>query len=194
MANFVNESGFYDVLLQSSSPKVKPFRRWVTSEVLPSIRRSGGYIAAHADETPEEIMARALVVAQDTINRQKQRVQILEGTNEHLESEVKQLAPKAEYTDRVLQSTTTYTMTQVAKELGMSSAIALEKSLRDLGVMFKQSGQWMLYAKYQGKGYTGSRTHHYNHDDGTGGTNTITVWTEAGRKFIHELIKNKKAA
>jgi phage antirepressor YoqD-like protein len=73
---------------------------------------------------------------------------MLEGENGLLEKENRQLAPKAEYTDRVLQSTTTYTMTQVAKELGMS-AVALEKQLYDSDVMFRQSGQWILYAKYQ---------------------------------------------
>jgi phage antirepressor YoqD-like protein len=145
------------------------------------------------DETPEEIMARALFVAQDTINRQKQRVQILEGENEHLNQEVNQLAPKAEYTDNVLQSTSTYTMTQVAKELGMS-AVALEKKLHDNGVIFRQSVQWILYAKYQNRGYAKYRTHYYTHSDGTTGTNTITVWTEEGRKFIHELSKKQKSA
>jgi phage antirepressor YoqD-like protein len=111
---------------------------------------------------------------------------MLEGEKEFLEGEVRLLAPKAEYTDRVLQSTSTCTMTQVAKELGMS-AVTLEKNLHDAGVMFKQSGQWILYAKHRGKGYTGSRTHHYTRSDGTTGTNTITVWTENGRAFVHSL-------
>jgi phage antirepressor YoqD-like protein len=140
-------------------------------------------------------MARALLVAHETINRNKQRVQILEGENELLTNEVKQLAPKAEYTDKVLQSTSTYTMTQVAKELGMS-AVALEKKLHDKGIIFRQSGQWVLYAKYQNKGYTKPRTHQYMHSDGTTGTNTITVWTEKGRKFIHgemnETVKRRE--
>jgi Rha family phage regulatory protein len=112
---------------------------------------------------------------------------------EELETQQKQLkaaAPKVEYFDNVLQSTSTHTMTQVAKELGMT-AIALEKKLHEAGVMFKQSGQWFLYAKYQDKGYTMPRTHHYTQSDGTSGTNTITVWTEAGREFIHSLFDSK---
>jgi phage antirepressor YoqD-like protein len=79
-------------------------------------------------------------------------------------------------------------MTQVAKELGMS-AVALEKKLRSANVMFKQSRQWMLYAKYQGKGYTKSRTYPYAYSDGTTATNTITVWTERGRAFVHHLVE-----
>jgi prophage antirepressor-like protein len=187
----INESGFYTLVLRSNMPEAKSFRKWVTSEVLPAIRKHGGYIVAKTDETPEEIMAHALLVAQDTLNRQKQRVQILEGENEHLTREVKQLAPKAEYTDKVLQSTSTYTMTQVAKELGMS-AVALEKKLHAMGVTFKQSGQWMLYAKYQGSGYTRPRTHYYPQSDGTTGTNTITTWTEKGRAFVHHFVNRQE--
>jgi phage antirepressor YoqD-like protein len=86
-------------------------------------------------------------------------------------------------------------MTQIAKELGMS-AIALEKKLHEKGIIFRQSGQWVLYAKYQGKDYTKPRTHQYMRSDGTTGTNTITVWTEKGRKFIHgemnEAVKRRE--
>jgi prophage antirepressor-like protein len=184
----ITESDVYRLILRSNTERAEKFQEWVCGEVLPAIHKHGGYMAAHADETPEEIMARALVVAQDTINRQKQRVQILEGTNAHLESEVKQLAPKAEYTDRVLQSTSTYTMTQVAKELGMSEK-ALEGKLHTAGVVFRQSGQWMLYSLYQGEDYSKTRTHHFNYSDGTPGTNIISVWTERGRAFVHQLFK-----
>jgi Rha family phage regulatory protein len=94
--------------------------------------------------------AEARAWAQECEQKQlaRQNVQILEGQNELLTNEVKQLAPKAEYTDKVLQSVSTYIMIQVAKELGMS-AIALEKKLHEKSIMFRQSGQWILYAKYQ---------------------------------------------
>lgn len=78
MANFVTESGFYDVILQSSSPRVKPFRKWVTSEVLPAIRKNGGYMSTSNNDTPEEIMARAVMIAQETIKRREQRIEMLE--------------------------------------------------------------------------------------------------------------------
>jgi Rha family phage regulatory protein len=139
-------------------------------------------------KSEDYILARSQEILQNRLQIAQQRVQILEGENEHLTREVKQLAPKAEYTDKVLQSTSTYTMTQVAKELGMS-AVALEKRLHDGKIIFKQSGQWILYVKYQDKGYTKPRTHHYTHSDGTTGTNTITVWTEKGRAFIHQIMK-----
>jgi phage antirepressor YoqD-like protein len=132
----------------------------------------------------DEKILQVINLLQKRVEANRQRVQILEGENEQLTAEVKNLTPKAEYTDKVLQSDSTYTMTQVAKELGMS-AVKLERKLHEKGIMFRQSGQWMLYAKYQGKGYTNSRTHTFTHSDGTRGTNTITVWTETGRAFVH---------
>jgi phage antirepressor YoqD-like protein len=140
----------------------------------------------------DAVIAQAIQVLQRRLGASKQRVQILEGENELLANEVKQLAPKAEYTDKVLQSTSTHTTTQVAKELGMS-AIALERKLHANGIIFRQSGQWVLYAKYQNKGYTKPRTHYYPKPDGTTGANTITVWTEKGRKFIHQLFDGSKS-
>jgi phage antirepressor YoqD-like protein len=116
----------------------------------------------------------------------EQRAQMLDGENQSLNHEVKTLAPKAQYFDEVLQSTTTYTMTQVAKELGMS-ATALERFLHQKGVIFRQSTSWLPYSKYQDAGYHKFRTHRYIKADGTNGSNTILVWTEKGKHFIHEL-------
>lgn len=184
-ALFVNEDGLYDVILDSRKPEAKAFRKWITSEVLPSIRKSGGYIASTQDDSPELIMARALQVAQATIDRHKHQ---LEQANERIalqSTQLKQQAPKVKYVDEVLQSTNTYTSTQMSKELGMKDADRLHKALREKGVMFKQSGQWMLTAKYCGHDYTKTRTHQFTRSDGSTGTNAITVWTEKGRAFLH---------
>ena len=184
-ALFVNEDGLYDVILDSRKPEAKAFRKWITSEVLPSIRKSGGYIASTQDDSPELIMARALQVAQATIDRHKHQ---LEQANERIalqSTQLKQQAPKVKYVDDVLQSVNTYTSTQMSKELGMKDADRLHKALREKGVMFKQSGQWMLTAKYCGHDYTKTRTHQFTRSDGSTGTNAITVWTEKGRAFLH---------
>lgn len=191
-ANFVTESGFYDVILQSSSPKVKPFRKWITSEVLPAIRQTGGYIQTEADDTDADIMAKALLIAQRTIETKSQRIQMLEGEKNLLEQQNKILQPKAQYTDDVLQSNETYTFTQLAKELNFRNVNLFITKLRDLHVIFKQSGQWMLTARYSGNGYTKARTAQFFHSDGTIGTSTSTVWTEKGRMFLHEFF-NKVA-
>lgn len=190
----ISESGVYALIFGSKLPAAKEFKRWVTSEVLPSIRRTGGYLATTEQDTPELIMARALQVAQATIDNHRQRVQMLEGENEHLTNEVKQLAPKAQYTDDVLQSPSTYTMTQVAKELNFKSVGAFLKYMVEEKILFRQSGQYQLTAKYAGNGYTTTRTARFFHKDGTPDASTSTVWTEIGRVFLHTKIGLQAAA
>lgn len=194
---FINEQNLYKVIMRSDKPQAEAFQDWVCGEVLPSIRKNGGYISATAEETPEEIMAKALQIAQATIERKEKRIadlqqqkMILEGQTEQQQKQIGELAPKAEYTDTVLMSTTTYTMTEVAKEFGYS-ANTFSKKLRDCGILFYQSGRWMLTAKYQGQGFMNTRTHQFYHNDGTVGTNTISVWTEKGRKFLHDFRNGK---
>lgn len=188
VTNFINEDGLYDVILDSRKPEARQFRKWVTGDVLPSIRKTGGYIATTQEDTPELIMARALQVAQATITKHQQ---MLEQANERIalqEQEIKHQAPKVKYVDDVLQSVNTYTSTQMAKELELRHAEQLHAILREKGVMFKQSGQWLLTSKYSGKGYTKPRTHYFTHNDGSVGTNTTTVWTEKGRAFLHHIL------
>lgn len=97
-------------------------------------------------------------------------------------------APKVEYAENVLNSESTYTTTQIAKELGMS-ACRLNKLLHAEGVQFRQGGQWFMYQKFQERGYTKTLTYVYDKKDGRKGTMLCTVWTEAGRAFIHSLIR-----
>lgn len=111
----------------------------------------------------------------------------LEQQNAFLLNEIKAQASKVRYVDEVLQSVNTYTSTQMAKELGMREAEQLHKLLKEKGIMFRQSGQWMLTAKYSSKGYTKSRTSIYTRSDDSQVTNTITVWTEPGRAFLHKV-------
>ena len=191
-ALFVNEDGLYDVILDSRKPEARQFRKWVTSDVLPSIRKTGGYIATTQEDTPELIMARALQVAQATINKHQQ---MLEQANERIalqDTQLKLQAPKMKYVDDVLQSVNTYTSTQMSKELGLRSAEQMHKILKEKGVMFKQSGQWLLTAKFCECGYTKTRTHQFTRNDGSIGTNTTTAWTERGRAFLHKMFNIKK--
>lgn len=100
---------------------------------------------------------------------------------------LRQQAPLVEYAANVLSSESTYTTTQIAKELGMSAQL-LNRLLHDFGIQFKQGGQWQLYAMYDQKGYIKTRTHTYTKKDGRIQTMLTTVWTEAGRKFLHDTI------
>lgn len=192
----VTENGLYEVLMQSRKPIAKQFKKGVKA-ILKEIRTNGGYIAASQDDTPELIMARALQVAQMTIDKHKRQ---LEQANERIalqDTQLKQQAPKVKYVDEVLRSVNTYTSTQMSKELGLKDADRLHRALKEKGVMFRQSGQWLLAAKYCGMDYTKPRTHQFTRSDGSTGTNTITVWTEKGRAFLHKVFnvqKTKEAA
>lgn len=176
----LTEDGLYEVLMQSRKPAAKQFKKGVKL-ILKEIRTKGGYMTVK-DETPEETIARALLMAQHTIELRDKRIALQA-------EQLKLQAPKVAYVDEVLASDRTYTTTQIAKELDMTSAQALQKMLCDNGIMFRQSGQWLLTARYSAKGYTKTRTHTYICSSDEQGTNTITVWTETGRAFLHAITK-----
>lgn len=188
---FLTEDGLYELLMQSRKPVAKEFKRGVKT-ILKEIRRTGGYIAAKEDETPAEIMARALKVADATLKRQAQRVQMLEGRVEVQQEHIRVLEPKAEYTDEVLQSPNTYTFTQMAKELDFRTVAHLTVYLKKKGIIFRQSGRWMTTADYSGRGYTKTRTVSFDHSDGRPDTTVYTVWTESGRQFLHRICNPHK--
>ena len=189
--NFIDEPNLYRCIFQSRKEEAELFQDWVCEEVLPAIRQSGGYVATQVDDTPELIMARALQVAQSTIEKHQQQLEVAQATITHQSKQLKAQAPKVEYTDNVLNSVNTYTSTQMAKELDLRTAEQLHGLLKEWGVMIRQSGQWLLSAKYCGQGYTKARTSTYTRSDGSQGTNTITVWTERGRWFLHQLMAKK---
>ncbi len=250
---FVNESGFYALVLGSKLPSALMFKDWVTSVVLPQIRKTGGYIPVNEGESEEEMIRNAeqllratLKEKENLLEKQKklleeqkilmeeqksklhqQEVQMgldkkligeqdeeihrlneevndqmvrmaIQGQNVvALERQVDGLLPKAMYSDNVLDSVSCFTTTQVAKELGIT-AQELNRSLCSLHVQYYQSGQYMLYAEYAHMGLAKSRTKYRAFmapaGDGTKRkvgkvvTNTYLVWTEKGRKFIHDLV------
>ena len=187
-ANFVNEDGLYDVILDSRKPEAKAFRKWITGEVLPAIRMTGGYMISKEEDTEADIMARALLIAQSTMERQKQRLELLQNENELQKKELKASSHKVEYFDNVLQSTSVYIADQIAKELGIT-AITLNKKLVKMGILIRRNGQLLPTADYCDKGYTKTRTFYYEKTDGTKGSNCITVWTEKGREFLLTILR-----
>lgn len=179
----INESGFYTLVLRSNMPNAKPFRKWVTSEVLPAIRKTGGYIVAKEEDTPEIIMARAILVAQDSINRLKNQLETKEQQIALQAKELKAQAPKAEYYDSVLDSEGLIATTLIAKDLGMSAA-ALNKKLFSLNIIYRCQGTWVVTAKYQALGYAKSKTFPYHDQKGELHSSIHFYWTEPGRMFI----------
>ena len=147
-------------------------------------------------KSDDYILMRSQQILQKRIEIAEQKAIMLQAQNEQLtetvtiqSTKLKESAPKVEYFENVLQSVNTYTSTQIAKEVGFKSADQLHKKLREMKVMYYQSGQWLLTAKYCGKGYTKPRTTQFTRSDGSVGTNTITVWSEAGRLFVHNLLE-----
>ena len=173
-AIFINESGLYALILSSKLPSARRFKHWVTSEVLPSIRKQGGYLVARPEETDEEVLARGILVMQTTLQRRA--------------DEIARLQPKADYADEVLDSVSCLTTTQIAKELNMTGC-ELNNLLRTLRVQYRQSGQYLLYADYARLGYAQSRTLRIRFSNGRVKTHHYLVWTERGRYFIHRLVK-----
>ena len=176
IALFINESGLYSLLLSSKLESAKRFKHWVTGEVLPAIRKQGGYLMAKPGESEKDIMARALEIVQTTLQRR--------------DEEIARLQPKADYTDEVLDSVTCITTTQLAKELGMS-AQELNRRLCEMRIQYWQSGQYMLYAEFARQGFAKSRTHKRVLKHGMVLTEMYLVWTERGREFIHRLLNPK---
>ena len=175
---YVNESGLYSLILSSKLDSAKRFKHWVTSEVLPSIRKNGGYMMARPDESDEVIMARALQIMQATLQRR--------------DEQIAKLKPRAEYADHVLDSVSCFTVTQIGKELNMTGH-ELNVLLCQMGIQYVQSGQYLLYADYARQGLAKNRTYSREANDGTLRTRTYLVWTERGRDFIHRLL-NKNLA
>jgi prophage antirepressor-like protein len=173
-AIFINESGLYALILSSKLPSARRFKHWVTSEVLPSIRKQGGYLVARPEETDEEVLARGILVMQTTLQRRA--------------DEIARLQPKADYADEVLDSVSCLTTTQIAKELNMTGC-ELNNLLRTLRVQYRQSGQYLLYADYARLGYAQSRTLRIRFSNGRVKTHHYLVWTERGRYFIHRLVE-----
>lgn len=138
--------------------------------------------------TPEKVMARALLLANRNIESLTVANNSLKIENKAKDQQIAELKPKADYTDVILQNKSLVTITSIAKDYGMSGS-ALNDKLHRLGVQYKMSGQWFLYSKYQDKGYTHSQTQTIVHTDGTTSVKMNTKWTQKGRLFLYELLK-----
>ena len=189
---FVNESGLYSLILSSKLPQAREFKHWVTSEVLPQIRRTGGYIPVKAEDDEKTILAKAVQILMKTVERQKVSIEQQRRELAEQDVEIARLAPKAEYAEEVLMSPTCYTMTQVAKSLSMTVQ-QLQRQLHLMKVIYRSpSGCWMLYADFLKLGYEAYRTKKGENLFGeTIWTDTYLVWTEKGREFIHSLFANE---
>lgn len=177
----INESGLYSLILSSKLEKAKEFKRWVTSVVLPSIRKNGMFVTDELLKNPDFAIA--------TFQKLKEEMMLRERVQEELAQKnqiIQELQPKATYYDLILQSESLVAISVIAKDYGMS-ARKMNDLLHKMKVQFKQGSTWLLYQKYSDKGYTQSKTHTIDAEQ----SKMHTYWTQKGRLFIYDLLKNK---
>lgn len=201
-ATFVNESGLYSLIFGSKLETARTFKRWVTSQVLPAIRRDGGYIIAYPEESDAQILSRAVLIANATLKRRDEQIREMRELSELQATRITQqreiinkmhgamviLKERASYLDRILTSKETVTTTQIAADYGMS-AKKFNIILRNMRIQRKVNGQWILYHPYNTMGYVHSQTIEITHSDGTIGTKMNTQWRQAGRLFLYNELK-----
>ena len=184
----INESGLYSLILKSRLLQAKQFKRWVTHEVLPSIRKHGAYMT---DEVLKEALTSPdfLIKLATELKEEREKRIALEIDNNIKAQQIGELKPKADYVDKILKSKSLMNVSQIAKDYGMS-ATKFNKILHELKVQYKQAEQWLLYSKYHDKGYTHSETFDFENKNGINETKLTTKWTNKGRLFLYNLLKD----
>lgn len=173
---FIDEGNLYRLITRSKLPQADEFEEWVFEDVLPSIRKHGLYAT---DNVIEQTIQNPDYIIHVLTEFKKEREGRLVA-----EQQVNELKPKATYYDLVLQNKSLLSVSKIAKDYGMS-ARSLNKLLHSLGVQYKQGDIWLLYAKYQDKGYTHTSTYALDEEH----SKVTTKWTQKGRLFIYELLK-----
>ena len=173
----INESGLYSLILSSKLDSARRFKRWVTSEVLPQIRKNGRY---ELEQHNKELEAQ---------NHQlTDQARLLESRNILLEEITREQKPLTDYARNILSSTQTVTVTQIAQDYGFS-AVRFNELLNKLRIQHKVGGQWILYLPYLNRGYVQSFSSYYVKPDGEVQVKLHTRWTQSGRLFLYEELK-----
>lgn len=180
---FINESGLYSLILSSKMPNAKEFKRWVTAEVLPAIRKHGVYAVDEVLQNPD-----VLIQALTELKKEREEKEKLKETVAVQNQQITEMTPKAGYYDVVLNCKDVISTTEIAKDYGWS-AKKMNSYLHEKKIQFKQGKIWLLYQKYAEQGLTSTKTSVYNGRDGISHSSIHTYWTQKGRLFIYELLK-----
>jgi prophage antirepressor-like protein len=179
----INESGLYNLILSSKMPNAKKFKRWVTAEVLPAIRKHGVYAVDEVLQNPD-----VLIQALTELKKEREEKEKLKETVAVQNQQITEMTPKAGYYDVVLNCKDVISTTEIAKDYGWS-AKKMNAYLHEKKIQFKQGKIWLLYQKYSEQGLTSTKTSVYNGSDGLSHSSIHTYWTQKGRLFIYELLK-----
>ena len=179
----INESGLYSLILSSKMPNAKKFKRWVTSEVLPAIRKHGLYATDDLIANPDLAIAAFTVLKEEREKNKELMAAVAIG-----QQQIAEMKPKATYYDVVLKCRDAVNISVIAKDYGWS-AMHMNEYLHEKGIQFKQGDIWLLYQKYAPNGYTKTNTHIYEDSKGIKHTKVHTKWTQKGRLFIYEQLK-----
>lgn len=191
----VNEPGLYSLVLGSRKKEARDFKRWITHEVIPAIRKTGGYVhnsevfiqnyLPFADDTTKQLFRLTL----DVVDKQNKQIAEQQKEISEKSSVIEEMTPKATYYDVILASPSLMTTTAIAKDFGLT-ANRLNKILQDHRIQFKQGKTWYLYDEFAKRGYAQSKTYSYKGKEYPDWKATwSTQWTQPGRRFIYELLK-----
>lgn len=182
--DYLPESVFYLLGMKAKNETAKRFQNWLALDVIPSIRKTGSYNVNQPQYKLPATYKEALLQLVEA-EEEKERLQL---ENKQKDQIIGELKPKADYTDVILKSKSLVTTTQIAKDYGMSGR-DFNKKLHELKVQYKQNEQWLLYSKYHDKGYTHSETITITRSNGIKDTKMNTKWTQKGRLFLYDLLK-----
>ena len=197
--SYIPENIFYRLAMKAKNDVAEKFQALVADEIIPSIRKTGGYIVGQDQMTDDELLSAALLVAQNKIAERDKRIAALSSKNKQLKETNEYLTPRSDYCDAVLQSTSTYTVTDIAKEYGWTAA-RMNTKLHDLGLQYfckskrgdRMITRWYLYSKFDGEGFVEyETTPYFDKETCEKKSSKHMRWTERGKAYIYERLKKE---
>lgn len=197
--DYIPENIFYRLAMKAKNEAAEKFQALVADEIIPSIRKTGGYIVGQEQMTDDELLSAALLVAQNKIAERDKRIVALSSKNKQLKETNEYLTPRSDYCDAVLQSTSTYTVTDIAKEYGWTAA-RMNTKLHDIGLQYfckskrgdKMITHWYLYSKFDGEGFVEyETTPYFDKETCKKKSSKHMRWTERGKAYIYERLKKE---
>lgn len=182
IAYIINESGLYSAILRSDKPQAKPFRKWVTSEVLPSIRKTGMYATDELLNNPD-----LAIKAFTALKEEREKNKLLTEENAKKQNLLNEISPKAEFAEHLIDDGRLITATEIAKDYGMTSR-QLNSLLNEFKIQFKVNGRWVLHKQYADKDYAQTVS---CFDRYSGAERRSLKWTYKGKQFLYDFLKGK---